>query len=184
MPKAHTICLAPTCPQNVKRQLRSALAYPSALANGRISHLQRQLTAARKVLAAADQRVRWARARGHARTRSAHARVTREYHCLRAPALALARRPLLRLLDRRCGFWPQDDLTLRRMAVKDYHLGAQLDRLVFPSLHAEEEGEMSLPGLQLRPHPVDEVMHPVAPRTLSCSCPAGLSRRISLYGGH
>eukprot|EP00198_Chlamydomonas_reinhardtii_P008254 XP_001697591.1 predicted protein [Chlamydomonas reinhardtii] len=42
--------------KTMKRQLRSALGYPSALANGKISHLQRQLTNARKTLAAGDRK--------------------------------------------------------------------------------------------------------------------------------
>ncbi len=53
----NTRCCPRPASQTVKRQLRSALAYPSALANGRINHLQRQLAAARKVLAAGDQKV-------------------------------------------------------------------------------------------------------------------------------
>ncbi|KAG2438324.1 hypothetical protein HYH02_011021 [Chlamydomonas schloesseri] len=65
--------------KTVKRQMRSALGYPSALANGKIGHLQRQLTNARKTLADGDRK---------------------------------------------------GDVTLKQMAVKDYHLGYQLDRAV------------------------------------------------------
>ncbi|KXZ45114.1 hypothetical protein GPECTOR_58g563 [Gonium pectorale] len=65
--------------KTIKRQLRSALGYPSAMANGKISHLQRQLSTARKVLASGDRK---------------------------------------------------SEVPLKQMAIKDYHLGHQLDRAV------------------------------------------------------
>ncbi|KAG2488478.1 hypothetical protein HYH03_012983 [Edaphochlamys debaryana] len=65
--------------QTVKRQLRSALGYPTALANGKVAYLQRQLASARKMMAAGDRK---------------------------------------------------GDMAFKQMAVKDYHLGAQLDRAV------------------------------------------------------
>ncbi|EFJ41076.1 hypothetical protein VOLCADRAFT_119797 [Volvox carteri f. nagariensis] len=61
----------------IKRQVRAALGYPSAVANGKINHLQRQLNSARKILALTDRK---------------------------------------------------EEQPLRQMAMKDYHLGYQLDR--------------------------------------------------------
>ncbi|GLI70099.1 hypothetical protein VaNZ11_014878 [Volvox africanus] len=63
----------------IKRQVRAALGYPSAVANGKINHLQRQLKSARKILAWSDRK---------------------------------------------------GEQSLRQMAMKDYHLGYQLDRAV------------------------------------------------------
>lgn len=70
----------PPLPQSIRRQLGSALGYPSVLASGKVTHLQRQLTSARRTLGEGDRR---------------------------------------------------GEVALKQMAVKDYHLGHQLDRWAF-----------------------------------------------------